>query len=57
MKQIENHKKAAKHLEEAVKYHNEAIQHHEAEYNDEEYFQFLKHMAKQFLPWKLKTKS
>mgnify|MGYP001549162234 CR=1 FL=1 len=30
MKNIENHKKAAMHLEEAAKSHHEAVKHHEA---------------------------
>ncbi len=33
-KNIESHKQAAKHLEDAAKFHHEAVKHHEAKNHD-----------------------
>jgi phytoene/squalene synthetase len=42
MKDIENHKKAAKHLEEAAKHHHEAAQHLEEGNPDKAHHSMLK---------------
>jgi len=42
MKNIESHKKAAKHLEEAAKHHREAVQHIEEGNPDKAHYSLLK---------------